>query len=52
MSVNNPDRSNRRVIGDYNRILYKQGNRIEGLLSHSKVNCTIANRYNRLANNW
>lgn len=47
-----PGRSNRRVKIEYNRVLYKQRNRIERMFGHLKINRAIATRYDQLANSF
>jgi len=47
-----PGRSNRRVKIEYDRLLYKQRNRIERMFGHLKINRAIATRYDQLANSF
>ena len=47
-----PGRSNRRVKIEYDRVLYKQRNRIERMFGHLKINRAIATRYDQLANSF
>ena len=45
-------RSNRHVIIEHNRALYKQRNRIERMFGELKINRAIATRYDQLANSF
>ncbi|MCJ2182021.1 IS5 family transposase [Novosphingobium sp. 1949] len=47
-----PGRSNRRVKIEYDRVLYKQRNRIERMFGQLKINRAIATRYDQLANSF
>ncbi|MFT4053491.1 MAG: IS5 family transposase [Novosphingobium sp.] len=47
-----PGRSNRRVQIEHDWALYKQGNRIERMFSHLKINRPIATQYDQLANSF
>ena len=47
-----PGRSNRRVKIEYDRVLYRQRNRIERMFGHLKINRAIATRYDQLANSF
>jgi len=44
-----PGRSNRRMTIEYDRMLYKQRNRIERMFGRMKINRAIATRYDQLA---
>ncbi len=42
-----PGRSNRRLMIEHDRVLYKQRNRIERMFGHLKINRAIATRYDK-----